>query len=112
MATSLFNVRVDDELEDAIIRCAAEMGVKKSVWAREVLGAVALGGVTMEQLTLLVASNGEQAQSPHPERFLTLQAQTARREHLSRSCSHPLPARKQMPFTVVCSLCGDVVKRT
>jgi predicted transcriptional regulator len=112
MATSLFNIRVDDDLQDAIDACAKALGVKKSVWAREVLGAVALGGVTMEQLTLLVASNGEQAKSPHPERFLTIQAQTARRELLSKTCSHPLPARKHMPFTVVCSLCGDVVKRT
>ena len=112
MATSLFNVRVDDELEDAIIACAEAMGVKKSVWAREVLGAVALGGVTMEQLTLLVAANGESAQSPHPERFLTLQAQTARRELLSKTCLHPLTARKRMPFTVLCGVCGEVVKRT
>jgi hypothetical protein len=66
----------------------------------------------MEQLTALVAANGMAGESPHPDRFLTIQAQTARRETMSRGCAHPLTARKRMPFTVVCGSCGVVVKRT
>lgn len=112
MATSLFNVRMEDELIDTIEGLSRDLGVKKSVWAREVLGVVALGGVTMEQLTALVAANGKAGESPHPERFLTIQAQTARRETMSRDCVHPLTARRRMPFTVLCSSCGAVVKRT
>lgn len=112
MGTTLFNVRVDDDLEDAIIAAANAMGVKKSVWAREVLGAVALGGVTMDELAELVRLKGLQGESPHPDRFLTIQAQTARRRTLGANCIHPLTARKQMPFTVVCGLCGETVKRT
>lgn len=112
MPTSLFNVRLDDDLLDAIEALADAMGVKKSVWAREVLGAVAIGGVTMEQLTALVAANGLAGESPHPERFLTIQSQTARRETMSRACAHPLTARQRMPFTIICGACGEVVKRT
>lgn len=112
MATSLLNVRMEDEMQDLIEARADEMGVKKSVWVREILGAVVLGGVTMEQLNALVAANGKQGESPHPERFLTIQAQTARRETMARDCAHPLTARRRMPFTVLCGLCGTVVKRT
>lgn len=112
MTTSLFNFRVDDDLLDATEAYADALGVKKSVLAREILGAVILGGVTMEQLTALVAANGRSGETPHPQRFLTIQAQTARRQTLSRGCAHPVTAFKRMPFTIMCGVCGEVVKRT
>lgn len=112
MTTSLFNFRADDELHDAVEAMADQLGVKKSVLAREILGAVVLGGVTMEQLTAIVAENGLSSETPHPQRFLTIQAQTARRQTLSRGCIHPVTAYKRMPFTVICGVCGEVVKRT
>lgn len=107
----MFNFRVDDDLDDAIQECADGMGVKKSVWAREILGAVAYGGVTMEQLADLVAANQMQGNSPHPVRFLTVQGQVGRADR-KPDCLHPLTARKRMPFTIICGVCKTVVKRT
>lgn len=112
MTTSLFNVRVDDDLSDAIEASAEASGLKKSAWAREVLGAVALGGVTLQDLNDLIKSKGLTDQSPHPERYLSLQGQTGRQESIVRRCIHPLTARKQLAFAQVCGLCGATVKKT
>lgn len=112
MTSNMFNFRVDDDLWDACVQAADTLGVNKSVWAREILGAVALGGVTMEDLTALVAAKGLAGETPHPERFLTLQGQTGRKDQAARACLHPVTGWKRMPFTVVCGVCGDVVKRT
>lgn len=112
MATSLFNVRVDDELSDAIEARAAELGLKKSAWAREVLGAVALGGVTLDDLNVLVERRGLTEQSPHPERHLALQGMLGRQDTIAKRCSHPLTARKQLAFSQICGVCGQTVKRT
>lgn len=110
--SQLFNFRVDDDLNTAIEEAADGAGIKKSVWAREVLGAVALGGVTLVQLADLIEGNGTGALSPHPARFLTLQGQTGRRYATEQACLHPVTAYKRLPFTVICGLCGGVVKRT
>ena len=112
MTSNMFNFRVDDDLDDAIVAAAKKLGVNRSVWAREILGAVALGGVTMEDLTLLVEAKGNAGESPHPERFLTLQAQIGRKYAATQKCIHPVTGRKRMPFTIICGVCGDVVKRT
>lgn len=112
MVTSLFNVRVDDDLADAIERCAADAELKKSTWAREVLGAVALGGVTLQDLHDLIKARGAGGQSPHPTRAIALQAQTGRMDDVQRRCSHPFTARKQLAFSVMCGICGVTVKRT
>ena len=112
MTTSLFNVRVDDDLSDAIDASAELAGLKKSAWAREVLGAVALGGVTLEDLNRLINSRGLGGLSPHPERHLTLQGATGRLDDTQRRCLHPSTARQQLAFSVMCRLCGGTVKRT
>jgi hypothetical protein len=109
--TNMFNFRVDDDMDIAIEESAGAAGLKKSVWAREVLGAVALGGVTLEQLADLVQANGKQGESPHPERFLTVQGQVGRKDR-NPDCIHPLTARKRMPFTIICGICKTVVKHT
>jgi hypothetical protein len=110
--TSLFNCRMEDELLDAIEESAQREGLKKSMWAREVMGAVALGGVTLAQLHELIKANGLHDQSPHPAKHLTLQGQTGRTEEIARKCAHPLPARRQLAFRQICSLCGQTVKRS
>lgn len=112
MTTSMFNVRVDDTLLDAIEDAAERVGLRKSVWAREVLGAVALGGVTLDDLTVLVQQRNGSGTSPHPERYLAVQSLQGRTDRVVKACTHPLTARQQLPFTIVCGLCGTVVKRT
>lgn len=112
MGSPLFNVRVSDELDLAITEAAEAVGVKKSVYAREVLAAVVLGGVTLEELRAIVVRNGRQDESPHPERYLSLQIQEGRRTSVEQGCLHPVHARKQLTFTVVCGVCGATVKRT
>lgn len=110
--SQLFNFRVDDDLDEAIKGAAEAAGLKRSVWAREVLGAVAIGGVTMDELADLVESRGLSGQSPHPERFLALQGQVGRRYAAEQACLHPVSGHKRMAFTVICGVCGGVVKRT
>lgn len=112
MATSLFNFRVSDDLDLAIEESAKAAGVKKSMWAREVLGAVALGGVTLDDLAQLIALRGNSDQSPHPQRQLVLQGSTGRLDEAQRDCVHPVTGRKQLAFSVICSVCGATVKRT
>jgi hypothetical protein len=112
MPTEMFNVRVDDTLLDAIEASAASVGLKKSVWAREVLGAVALGGVTLDDLTALVASRNGSEVSPHPARYLAVQKIQGRTDVAARGCKHPVTARQRLPFTEVCGVCKTVVKRT
>lgn len=107
MATVLFNVRVDETMMEAIEAAAEDAGLKKSTWAREVLGAVALGGVTLEQLAALVEGDV----SPHPKRMIPLQGRIGRRENLVRKCTHPPTAWQELPFTTVCKVCGDVLRR-
>lgn len=109
--TSLFNCRMEDDLLDAIEEAATKAGLKKSMWAREVMGAVALGGVSLEQLHELIKANGLHDQSPHPDKHLTLQGQTGRTEEIARKCVHPTPARRQLAFRQICTLCGQTVKR-
>ena len=109
MSTVMFNVRVDESMMDAIEDAAEAAGVRKSVWAREVLAAGALGGVTLEELRVIVARQ-EGSISPHPERYLPLQGQTGRSERRQASCTHPVTAKKQLPFIDVCGLCGATVK--
>ena len=111
MATSLFNVRLEDELQDAVDARSSEEGLKKSTWAREVLGAIAYGGVTLEELHGFVQEKTE-GKNLHPDRHLALQGQTGRQDETARRCVHPVTARKQMVFSVMCSLCGATVKRT
>lgn len=111
MATQLFNMKVDDELAEAIEKAAADSGLRKSVWAREVLASVALGGVTLEQLRELVDRAGLVGADPHPARYLPLQGQTGRSIKKQASCKHPVTAIRQLPFTDVCSLCGATVRR-
>lgn len=106
--TQMFNVRLEFELFDAIDKAAEDAGVTRSVWAREVLASVALGGVTLEQLRDLVQGQG---QSPHPGRYLPLQGRIGRSERLQASCIHPPTAVTQLPFTDVCGLCGKVLRR-
>ena len=110
--SQLFNFRVDDDLEEAIKEAAEAAGVKRSVWAREVLGAVAIGGVTLHELADIVEARGTGGGSPHPERFLALQGQVGRRHAVEQACIHPVTGRKRLPFTIVCGVCGGVVKRT
>lgn len=105
--TVLFNVRVAAGLLDAIENAAAEAGLKKSVWAREVLAAVAVGGVTLEDLRDLVQVGSV---SPHPARYLALQGQSGRSEGRRAVCSHPSTAIQALPFTDLCRLCGATVK--
>lgn len=113
LVTKMFNVRVDETLGDAIDAAAEGSGLKKSVWAREVLGAVALGGVTLDDLTRIVAERGVGAGlTPHPARYLALGHLQGRREPVVRGCVHPETARKHLPFSVVCGLCGEVLKKT
>jgi hypothetical protein len=112
VATSLFNVRLEDELQDGIDARADEEGLKKSTWAREVLGAVVFGEITLEDLHALVQAKGTAGQSVHPDRHLALQGMTGRQDDVVRRCTHPATARKQMVFSVMCSLCGSTVKRT
>ena len=112
MTTRMFNVRVDDTLGDAIDDAAEAGGITRSVWAREVLGSVALGGVTLEDLRRLVSahSNGGVVPSPHPARTLVLQGQIGRRNQIQAGCLHPATAIKHLPFTDVCGLCGETVR--
>ena len=111
MGSPLFNFRVSDEMDDAITREAERVGVKKSVYAREIIAAVVLGGVTLAELKTIVDRNGKADESPHPERYLTLQIQEGRRASVEQGCLHPVTARKQLTFTVICGLCGATVKR-
>jgi hypothetical protein len=114
MATSLFNCRMEDDLIDAVDAAAEQEGLKKSTWAREVLGACAIGGVTLADLNALIKAKGLLAQSPHPERHLALQGMTGRtaEEQKTRGCLHPVPGRKQLAFSVICGVCGATVKKT
>ena len=113
MTTSMFNVRLDDPLMDAVEAAAESSGLKKSVWAREVFGAVALGGVTLEELADLVAKHGgTHGQTPHPARYLALQHLQGRRGTTVKGCLHPEHLKKRLPFTVVCGVCGEVLKKT
>lgn len=111
MSTSLFNVRLDDDLIDDIEARAAEVGVKKSVWAREVLAACAQGGVTMEDLKKLMELRGTTG-SPHPARHLTLQGTTGRiAEGVTGRCIHPRAGRIQLAFSQRCGVCGAELKK-
>lgn len=110
--TQLFNVRVTPELFDAIEDAAAAEGLRKSVWAREVLGAIAMGGVTLAQLrALLDADPASVGVTPHPSRYLALQGQNARSDKLQAQCSHPSTAVRKLPFTDVCGVCGATLRR-
>lgn len=111
MATAMFNVRVDVELFDAIEDAAAREGVTKSVWAREVMGAVAIGGVTLRDLGGIMDGRKVVNVSPHPARQIVLGGVTGRTEKVAEGCAHPLSAVKQLPFTDVCGLCGYVLRR-
>lgn len=105
----LFNVRISPDLDEAIVAAHTKEGVTKSLWAREVLGAVALGGVTLEELRVLVSRKAD-VLSPHPVRHLSLQGQTGRKEAAVAVCSHPATAIKRLPFTDLCGLCGTTVR--
>lgn len=97
---------------DAIDVAAEKEGLKKSTWGREVLGACAIGGVTLEDLHALVKAKGLADQSPHPGRQLPLQAQPGQMPVELRNCKHPLTARKQLAFSQLCTVCKQTVKRT
>lgn len=112
MATSLFNVRLEDELQDGLDARASVEGLKKSTFAREVLSAVVYGQVTLEDLHALVKAKGATGSTVHPDRHLALQGMTGRQDEVARKCTHPVTARKQMVFSVMCSVCGATVKRT
>ena len=101
----MFNVRVEPALEDAIVKAAERAGLRKSVWAREVLLAAASGLFD----PMLVRSEGGTV-SPHPARFLALQAGEAYRAQQAGTCVHPPTALKELPFTDVCGLCGTVIR--
>jgi hypothetical protein len=114
MTTSMFNFRVEGEMLVAIEAAADAAGLAKSTWAREILGAVAIGGVTMEDLRLLVEARqeGRPVVSPHPVRHLALQGPPGRRDQVARSCVHPESGWKRLPFSIVCGVCGDTVRKT
>lgn len=103
--TKMFNVRVEDDLLAAIESKAAETGVTKSVWAREVLASVAYGLIELTE----VKSNGESG--PHPARFLALQSVTSASRKMTGACLHPVSAYVELPFTTVCRVCGAVVRQ-
>lgn len=104
MPSSMFNCRVEPELLAAIEKAAAEHGIRKSVWAREVLAAAASG------LFDPMAVRGDGQVSPHPARFLALQAGEASRAKANGDCVHPVTAIKELPFTDLCGVCGVVVR--
>lgn len=112
VTTSLFNCRMEDDLLDAIDAKAADEGLNRSTWAREILGAAAIGGVTLQDLNALIEAKGNTGQSPHPERHLALQGMTGRQEEKKANCLHPVTGRKQLAFAVICGVCGSTVKRT
>lgn len=113
MTTRMFNVRVERDLEDAIEKAAADAGLRKSVWAREVLAVVALGGVPLSSLSQLVTGLDRPAGTPgpHPARFIALQSSQRLRYARSGACIHPPQALRVLPFTDVCGLCGTVVRQ-
>lgn len=110
MTMSVFNFRIDDDLDDAITATVEREGLRKSMWAREVLGAVALGGVTLDQLRELVEANGRRDQKPHPARFSVQPIQPRQETGLGR-CRHPKTAIKNLVFTDVCTVCDQVVRQ-
>lgn len=88
----MLNVRIDDDLWDAIEDAAGLCGVTRSAWLREMLGvAVKLGG------------------SPHPQAALMLQTANQPRMFVP-DCVHPATAIVQMPFSDVCRVCGKIVR--
>ena len=90
----LINVRVDEELDEAIKSAAAALGVTRSVWMREALASAA-------------DMNGGAA---HPARALTLQATQVKSRRNDGRCIHPATARRQLPYSVLCTLCGVTMK--
>ena len=94
--SQMLNVRVEPDLAAAIESAATAAGVSRSVWMREVLAASA-------------NANGE----AHPPRALALQAS---REigHLHpdrQECRHPKTARRKLPFSEVCGICGTTTRQ-
>lgn len=105
MTTKMFNVRIEDELWETIDKAAADVGVTRSVWAREVLAAAAYGLIRLTDVQRDATLPG-----PHPARFLALQATQAARADTDGACVHPPGAIRELPFTDVCSLCSAVVR--
>lgn len=109
MPAKPFNVRMEEDLREAISKYRALDGVQNdSVWAREALaGVVALGGL---QKLRDVLESVEMPFEAHPARSLALQASPLGRSAPTGECTHPPTARRQLPFSVVCGLCGSRVK--
>lgn len=93
--TKMLNVRVEQDLAEAIDRAAEDHGVSRSMWMREVLAKAVVG-----------------VEEPHPARTLALQKQRRLQVEERTHCTHPPGARKQLPFSEVCTLCGVTVRET
>ena len=106
----VFTVKMPQELVAAIEGEAERAGMRKSAWVREVLGAVALGGVSMRDIAALAGA--QKGVSPHPDRHLPVQMRPGRTDRLRRECQHPVTALVRLPFSVVCRGCGDTGRST
>jgi len=95
----LLNVRLPQTTIDAVAALAEKEGRTTSAVVRELLElAVAAGGLGPFRRTS-VELRLQHTGMPMGER-------------LAAVCAHPTPAHKRHAFTVVCGLCGTVVKRT
>jgi hypothetical protein len=113
MATKMMNFRAEETLADAVDVAAEKAGVSRSVWLREVVAMVAFGLVDLSAVTAGTTPDDRPSgtPSPHPARFLALQAASRTTVTVDESCKHPVTAKKSLPFTDVCGLCGAVLRQ-
>jgi len=76
-------------------QAAEECDVSRSVWLRE---------------AAMAALEDPGAVLPHSRRALAVQARQLGASENLDACVHPLTARRDLPFSVICSICGQVVR--
>lgn len=91
----MISVRVDDDAAALFDKRADEAGVSRSVWVRE---------------SLMAAANPSNGMQAHPARALAVQRGSISTAKV-KDCQHPPQARRDLPFSVVCGVCGDVIRR-
>lgn len=106
-------LRVTDEMFQRITDLAEDQQVNRSALIRELLAIPTFGDVTMDDLRRLVMKAQEQApvvdyRDIHPQVRSLAISQAPVVETLG--CKHPRPAIKQLPFSDVCTICGETVR--
>jgi hypothetical protein len=109
--TPVITFRAEKAFGQAIDDAARKQELPRSAFIREVLGTVVMGGVTLDELRVLMEKRGRVEVSPHPQGSVVIRHVVRKAEILDGQCKHPTPALRRHAFTIVCDICGHVVKR-